>query len=48
MKEGIKMYKVYGEIPTKVFETEKEAEKYIKEWEDGCESNLNTVILHEN
>jgi hypothetical protein len=39
------MYKVYGQIPTKIFETIEEAEQYIQYWEDGCESDINTVII---
>jgi hypothetical protein len=40
------MYKVFGEIPTKEFETKEEAEKYIKEWKDGMESELYIVLAY--
>lgn len=40
------MFKVFGEIPTKYFETKEEAEKYIREWEEGSETELNIILSY--
>lgn len=40
------MIKVFGEIPTAYFETKEEAEKYIREWEEGSETDLYIVMAY--
>lgn len=40
----MEMYRVSGEIPSRSFTTKPEAEKYIAEWRDNCDSALYIVL----
>jgi hypothetical protein len=40
------MYKVFGEIPTKYFDSKEEAEKYMNDWQEGSETDLYITLSY--